>query len=112
VFYVLTWQSGVLAIGCAIFAALLFGALASLFTPWGLPALTLPFCFATLTFVLMKGSTPKLEPIEVADITTRPRSTSPARAASARTASAATRSPESPEAAGRPAGGAATVGSS
>jgi urea transporter len=70
VFYVLTWRSGVLAVFCAVFAALLFGALVSLFTPWGLPALTLPFCFATLTFTLMKGSTPKLEPIEVADITT------------------------------------------
>jgi urea transporter len=48
VFFVLTWRSGVLAIACAALAALLFGALASLFTPWGLPALTLPFCFATL----------------------------------------------------------------
>ena len=70
VFYVLTWRSGVLAVFCAVFAALLFGALVSLFTPWGLPALTLPFCFATLTFTLMKGSTPKLDPVEVADITT------------------------------------------
>lgn len=70
VFFVLSWRSGVLAVACAVFAALLFGALVSLFTPWGLPALTLPFCFATLTFVLLKGATPALDPVEVEDITT------------------------------------------
>jgi urea transporter len=70
VFYVLSWRSGVLAIACAVLAALLFGALASLFTPWGLPALTLPFCFATLAFVLLKDGAPKLDPVAVEDITT------------------------------------------
>jgi urea transporter len=70
VFFVLTWRSGVLAVACAVFAAMLFGALASLFTPWGLPALTLPFCFATLAFVLLKGASDKLLPVEVADVTT------------------------------------------
>jgi len=70
VFFVLSWRSGILAVACAVFAAMLFGAIASLFTPWGLPALTLPFCFATLAFVLLKGSTPALEPVEPADITT------------------------------------------
>jgi urea transporter len=70
VFFVLTWRSGVLAVGCAVFAAMLFGAIASLFTPWGLPALTLPFCFATLAFVLLKDAAPALRPVAVADITT------------------------------------------
>jgi urea transporter len=70
VFFVLTWRSGVLAVGCAVFAAMLFGAIGALFTPWGLPALTLPFCFATLAFVLLKGASTELEPVEVADITT------------------------------------------
>jgi urea transporter len=70
VFFVLSWRSGILAVGCAVFAALLFGAIGSLFTPWGLPALTLPFCFATLAFVLLKGTTTELEPIAVEDITT------------------------------------------
>jgi urea transporter len=70
VFFVLTLRSGVLAVACAVFAAMLFGAIGSLFTPWGLPALTLPFVFATLTFVLLKGASTKLEPVEVADITT------------------------------------------
>jgi urea transporter len=70
VFFVLTVRSGLLAVACAIFAAMLFGAIASLFTPWGLPALTLPFCFATLAFVLLKAGSNKLAAVEVADITT------------------------------------------
>lgn len=70
VFYVLTWRSGLLAVGCAIFTALLFGAISSFFTPWGLPALTLPFCFGTLAFVLIKGASRHLLPVEVEDITT------------------------------------------
>ena len=63
-------RSGVLAVACAVLAALLFGAIASLFTPWGLPALTLPFVFATLAFVLLKDASTKLEPVAVEDITT------------------------------------------
>ena len=70
VFFVLTVRSGMLAVACAVLAALLFGAIASLFTPWGLPALTLPFVFATLAFVLLKGTSDRLTPVEVADITT------------------------------------------
>ena len=59
-----------LAVMCGVLAALLFGAIASLFIPWGLPALTLPFCFATLAFVLLKGASSVLEPVAVEDITT------------------------------------------
>jgi urea transporter len=70
VFFVLTWRTGVLAVACAVLAAMLFGAIVALFIPWGLPALTLPFVFATLTFVLLKGTSDKLDHVEVADITT------------------------------------------
>jgi urea transporter len=70
VFFVLSWTSGLLAVACAVLAALLFGAIASMFVPWGLPALTLPFCFATLAFVLLKGASTKLDPVEIEDITT------------------------------------------
>ena len=70
VFFVLSWRSGLLAVACAVLTALMFGAIATLFIPWGLPALTLPFVFGTLTFVLLKGASDKLEPIEAADITT------------------------------------------
>jgi len=70
VFFVLTLRSGLLAVACAVLTALIFGAIASIFTPWGLPALTLPFVFGTLIFVLLKGTTDKLEPIAAEDITT------------------------------------------
>ena len=66
----LTVRSGVLAVACAVLAALLFGAIGALFTPWGLPALTLPFVFATLAFVLLKDASTKLVPVAVEDITT------------------------------------------
>jgi urea transporter len=81
VFFVLTWRSGVLAVACAVLAALMFGAFVSLFTPWGLPALTLPFVFATLTFVLLKGASNTLEPVEAEDITTPEEHLSRSRAA-------------------------------
>jgi urea transporter len=70
VFFVLTVRSGLLAVACAVLTALLFGAIGALFVPWGLPALTLPFVFGTLAFVLLKGATTKLEPVAVEDITT------------------------------------------
>jgi urea transporter len=70
VFYVLTWRSALFAVACAIATAILFGAIGSLFVPWGLPALTLPFCFGTLAFVVMKGTSSRFIPVEVADITT------------------------------------------
>jgi urea transporter len=83
VFFVLTYRSAVLAVLCAVLAAFLFGAIASLFVPWGLPALTLPFVFATLAFVLLKGASTKLEPVAVEDITTPEEHLSRMRAASA-----------------------------
>jgi urea transporter len=70
VFFVLTWRTAVLAVACAVFTAMLFGAIASLFVPWGLPALTLPFCFGTLAFVLLKGASTQLEAVALEDITT------------------------------------------
>jgi len=70
VFYVLTWRSGLFAVACAVFTALLFGAIVSLFTPWGLPALTRPFCFGTLAFTVMKRTSSRLVRGEVEDITT------------------------------------------
>lgn len=70
VFFVLSWRSVALAGGCAILAALFFGALVALFEPWGLPALTLPFCFATILFVLLKFATTSVRHVEIEDITT------------------------------------------
>ncbi|MEV4599088.1 urea transporter [Amycolatopsis sp. NPDC049253] len=70
VFYVLTWRSAILGVLCAIFTALLFGAIGSMFVPWGLPALTLPFCFGTLTFVLLKNTSTYFEWVPPAEVVT------------------------------------------
>lgn len=70
VFFVLSVRSFVLGVGCAILAALFFGALSALFEPWGLPALTLPFCFATIIFALLKYATTSVDAVEAEDITT------------------------------------------
>jgi urea transporter len=70
VFYVLTWRSAILGVLCAIFTALLFGAIGSIFVPWGLPALTLPFCFGTLTFVLLKNTSKYFEWVPPAEVVT------------------------------------------
>lgn len=71
VFYVLTWRSALLGVACAAFAALLFGAIGSFLGPWGLPAMTLPFCFATLTFVLLRGAAPQFFTwVDPGDVTT------------------------------------------
>ncbi|MBK1787710.1 urea transporter [Prauserella cavernicola] len=70
VFFVLTWRSALLGVLCAIFTAVLFGAIASIFVPWGLPALTLPFCFGTLTFLLLKGASKYFTFVPPADVVT------------------------------------------
>lgn len=70
VFYVLSWRSALLAVACAAAAAFLFGALSTLFSPWGLPALTLPFCLATLAFLLLKDLSPRFAFVAPADVTT------------------------------------------
>lgn len=69
-FYVLTWRSALLSVACAAFTALLFGAMASFFGPWGLPALTLPFCFGTLAFVLLKDVSRNFTWVPAADVVT------------------------------------------
>lgn len=59
VFYVLSWRSAVLGLACAAYTALLFGAIGSFLGPWGLPAMTLPFCFGVLTFVMLRDAAPQ-----------------------------------------------------
>lgn len=59
-FYVLTWRSALLGMACAAYTALLFGAITSFLGLWGLPAMTLPFCFGVLTFLMLKEAAPHL----------------------------------------------------
>jgi urea transporter len=70
VFFVLTWRSALFAAGCAVVTALLFAAISTVFSPWGLPALTLPFCFGTLAFLMMKELTPRFQEVPIEEVTT------------------------------------------
>ncbi|MGQ0480909.1 MAG: urea transporter [Pseudonocardia sp.] len=70
VFYVLTWRSALLGMACAAYTALLFGAIASFLGPWGLPAMTLPFCFGVLTFVMLKNASSRFVWVPPTEITT------------------------------------------
>lgn len=70
VFFVLTWRSALFAAACAIVTALFFAAISTVFSPWGLPALTLPFCFGTLAFLMMKELTPRFQEVPIEEVTT------------------------------------------
>ncbi|EAX01458.1 urea transporter 1 isoform 2 [Homo sapiens] len=52
-FMALTWQTHLLALGCALFTAYLGVGMANFMAEVGLPACTWPFCLATLLFLIM-----------------------------------------------------------
>ncbi|KAL0613336.1 Urea transporter 1 [Plecturocebus cupreus] len=52
-FMALTWQTHLLALGCALFTAYLGVGMANLMAGIGLPACTWPFCLATILFLIM-----------------------------------------------------------
>uniref|UniRef100_A0A2I3GEV0 Urea transporter 1 n=1 Tax=Nomascus leucogenys TaxID=61853 RepID=A0A2I3GEV0_NOMLE len=52
-FMALTWQTHLLALGCALFTAYLGISMANFMAEIGLPACTWPFCLATLLFLMM-----------------------------------------------------------
>ncbi|XP_032101144.1 urea transporter 1 isoform X2 [Sapajus apella] len=52
-FMALTWQTHILALGCALFTAYLGVGLANIMAGIGLPACTWPFCLATILFLIM-----------------------------------------------------------
>ena len=55
-FFYPTKSAFVLASLCAVMCAFVGGALGTMFTPSGLPTLTLPFCLGTLAFALLQDS--------------------------------------------------------
>ncbi|XP_074546689.1 urea transporter 2-like [Halichoeres trimaculatus] len=55
VFYVLTWQTHVLAVTCAFFCAYMTAAISKLMSVLALPACTWPFCLSTLIFLLISS---------------------------------------------------------
>lgn len=69
VFVALNWRSVILAAVAAAVAALLFATFTNLFSPWGLPALTLPFCLTTLAFLIPRELT-RLRAVTLDEIST------------------------------------------
>ncbi|XP_026211002.1 urea transporter 1 isoform X1 [Anabas testudineus] len=60
VFYVLTWQTHLLALTCALFCAYMTSAISKLMSVLALPACTWPFCLSTLIFLLISSETPAI----------------------------------------------------
>ncbi|XP_042308133.1 urea transporter 1 isoform X2 [Sceloporus undulatus] len=52
-FYVLTWQTFLLAVVCALFTAYAGETLTNMFSVFGMPLGTWPFCLCSLTFLLL-----------------------------------------------------------
>lgn len=70
VFYAPNLRSLWIGAGCAVLCALVGGMLGRLFSPLGLPVLTVPFCLVTLGFFLvLKRSLPSLVPVSLHAVT-------------------------------------------
>ncbi|KAM5305827.1 urea transporter 2 isoform 2-T3 [Glossophaga mutica] len=68
-FYVITWQTHLLAIFCALFAAYLGAALANVLSVFGLPTCTWPFCLSALTFLLLTTNNPAIYKLPLSKVT-------------------------------------------
>ncbi|XP_053267720.1 urea transporter 1-like [Pleuronectes platessa] len=60
VFYVITWQTHLLAVICALFSAYMTSASSRLMSVLALPACTWPFCLSTLIFLLFSSEIPAI----------------------------------------------------
>ncbi|XP_040014018.1 urea transporter 2-like [Xiphias gladius] len=60
VFYVITWQTHILALICAFFCAYVTSASSKLMSVLALPACTWPFCLSTLIFLLISSEIPAI----------------------------------------------------
>ncbi|XP_060929854.1 urea transporter 2-like [Limanda limanda] len=60
VFYVITWQTHLLAVICALFSAYMTSASSRLMSVLALPACTWPFCLSTLIFFLVSSEIPAI----------------------------------------------------
>ncbi|XP_065262685.1 urea transporter 2-like [Emys orbicularis] len=68
-FYALTWQTHLLAIACAFFCAYLGATVANMFSVFGLPAFTWPFCLSALTFLLLTTNISAIYKLPLAKVT-------------------------------------------
>jgi urea transporter len=70
VFYMLTWQSAIYALVCALVSAIVFAAMTVMLAPLGMPALTAPFVLTAWLFLLPKGAFHVLQPVSLIDVNT------------------------------------------
>jgi urea transporter len=70
VFYVISWQSGIYALVCALVGTVLMASLTTLLLPLGMPALTAPFVLTTWLFLLPKAAFHVLHPVLLAEVAT------------------------------------------
>ncbi|XP_076991692.1 urea transporter 2 isoform X1 [Tamandua tetradactyla] len=68
-FYSITWQTHLLAIACALFAAYLGAALSNTLSVFGLPTCTWPFCLSALTFLLLTTNNPAIYKLPLSKVT-------------------------------------------
>ncbi|GCF07109.1 urea transporter [Dictyobacter arantiisoli] len=69
VFYVLTWQSALYALFCALIATIITASISVLLSPFGMPTLTAPFVLTTWLFILPKAGFRALLPVTLRDVT-------------------------------------------
>lgn len=69
-FLVPTWRSIAYGAAAAVAATILHGGLSVIFAAWGVPSLTLPFCLATLAFLLIQHGTRAVRPVPLSETTT------------------------------------------
>ncbi len=69
VFYVLTWQSTLYALLCALLGAVVTATIGVFLSPIGMPGLTAPFVLATWLFLLPKAAFRVLQPVPLAEVT-------------------------------------------
>lgn len=71
VFAVPSFDSFVLASLASFLTQLIWAALVQFFAPWGLPVCTLPFCFATIAFMLVRPDvSSRFKYVSLAEVTT------------------------------------------
>ncbi|KAM9633501.1 urea transporter 2 isoform 1-T1 [Trichechus inunguis] len=68
-FYVITWQTHLLAIACALFAAYLGAVLVNMLSVFGLPPCTWPCCLSALTFLLLTTNNPAIYKLPLSKVT-------------------------------------------
>lgn len=68
VFYVITWESAIYALLCALVGTIVMASLTAFLSPLGMPALTAPFVLTTWLFLLPKAGFHVLQPVALAEV--------------------------------------------